>query len=205
MQMHRSVERQKPHLWKEPARRLLTKMFRLANGRCTTGDCRTCPLEVHNNGIGQWRFEPGLDFSAGGHIRLACRRIWFSSYRLGRQEASRPTRPPRQENFSPRAVVLGVHQQDAKVIVDAAQHTFQDPSRLIPMYAVLGHIRLSSSPTHIESAERLVKVVLNAYSEPNLTPEEFHSRAGRGDDPLREFSNVCRRDLESLWAGLQAE
>jgi hypothetical protein len=93
--------------------------------------------------------------------------------------------------------------ESAKVIVDAAQHTFQDPSRLIPMYAVLGHIRLSSSPTVVESAERLVKVVLNAYSEPNLTPEEFHSRAGKGDDPLREFSNVCRRDLESLWAGFE--
>ena len=70
--------------------------------------------------------------------------------------------------------------ESAKVIVDAAQHTFQDPSRLIPMYAVLGHIRLSSSPTVVECAERLVKVVLNAYSEPNLTPEEFHSRAGKG-------------------------
>jgi hypothetical protein len=93
--------------------------------------------------------------------------------------------------------------ESAKVIVDAAQHTFQDPSRLIPMYAVLGRIRLSSSPTVVESAERLVKIVFNAYLEPNLTPEEFHSRAGKGDDPLREFSNVCRGDLESLWAGLR--
>ena len=95
--------------------------------------------------------------------------------------------------------------ESAKVIVDAAQHAFQDPSRLIPMYAALGHIRLSSSPSVVESAERLVNVVLNTYLEPNLTPEEFHSKAGKGDDPLREFSNVCRRDLESLWAGLQAE
>ena len=71
------------------------------------------------------------------------------------------------------------------------------------MYAVLGRIRLSSSPTIVESAERIVKIVLNAYSEPNLTPEEFHSRAGKGDDPLREFSNICRRDLESLWAGFE--
>ena len=78
MQMHRSVERQELHYSKEPVRRLLTKMFWLANGRCTTGDCTHIRLEVHNNGIGQWRFEPGFDLSAGGHIRLACRRIWFS-------------------------------------------------------------------------------------------------------------------------------
>jgi hypothetical protein len=93
--------------------------------------------------------------------------------------------------------------ESAKVIVDAAQHTFQDPSSLIPMYAMLSRIRLSSSATVVESAERLVKIVLDAYLEPNLTPEEFHSRAGKGDDPLLEFSNVCRRDLESLWAGLR--
>ena len=73
------------------------------------------------------------------------------------------------------------------------------------MYAALGGIRLSFSPTVVESAERLVKIVLNAYLEPNLTPEEFHSKAGKGEDPLREFSNICRRDLESLWADLQAK
>ena len=69
--------------------------------------------------------------------------------------------------------------ESAKVIVDAAQHTFQDPSRLIPMYAVLGHIRLSSSPSVVESAERLVKLVLNAYLEPNLTPEDSAPRRAR--------------------------
>lgn len=95
--------------------------------------------------------------------------------------------------------------ESAKLIVDAAQHTFQDPSRLIPMYAALGHIRLSSSPTVVESAEQLVNVVLNEYSEPNLTPEEFHCKANKGEDPLREFSNICRRDLESLWADLQTK
>jgi hypothetical protein len=33
--------------------------------------------------------------------------------------------------------------ESAKAIVDAAQHAFQDPSRLIPMYALLSRIRLS--------------------------------------------------------------
>ena len=90
--------------------------------------------------------------------------------------------------------------ESAKVIVDAAQHTFQDPSRLIPAYALLSRIRLSSSMKVVESAERVVKTILNTYSEPNLTPEEIQSKAGKGDDPLRDFSNICRRDLESLWA-----
>jgi hypothetical protein len=94
--------------------------------------------------------------------------------------------------------------ESAKVLVDAAQHTFQDPSRIIPAYALLSRIRLSSSKDVVESAERLVKTVLKAYSEPNLTLEELYSKARkRDDDPLLEFSNTCRRDLEALWADLQ--
>jgi hypothetical protein len=90
--------------------------------------------------------------------------------------------------------------ESAKVIVDAAQHTFQDPSRLIPAYALLSRIRLSSSMHVVESAERVVKTALDIYSEPNLTPEEIKFKVGKGDDPLRDFSDICRRELESLWA-----
>jgi hypothetical protein len=93
--------------------------------------------------------------------------------------------------------------ESAKVVVDAAQHAFKDPGRLVPMYALLSCIRLSSPRAVVESAERVARDVLDAYSEPNLTPEEFQSRAKAelGDDPLRDFSNTCRRDLESLWSG----
>ena len=92
--------------------------------------------------------------------------------------------------------------ESTKIIVDAAQHTFQDPGRLIPAYALLSRIRLSSSMNVVESAERVLKTILDIYSEPNLTPEEIKSKAAEGDDPLRDFSNICRRDLESLWTGL---
>jgi len=92
--------------------------------------------------------------------------------------------------------------ESTKIIVDAAQHTFQDPGRLIPAYALLSRIRLSSSMNVVESAERVLKTILDIYSEPNLTPDEIKSKAAKGDDPLRDFSNICRRDLESLWTGL---
>jgi len=82
------------------------------------------------------------------------------------------------------------------------QHTFQDPSRLIPSYALLSRIRLSSSMNVVESAERVINTIVNTYSQPNLTPEEFQAWAEERNDPLREFGNVCRRDLESLSKGL---
>jgi len=92
--------------------------------------------------------------------------------------------------------------ESARVMVHAVQHTFQDPNRLIPLYALLSRIRLSSSSKVVESAERVLATIFKTYSEPNLTPEEFHSRGIRRDDPLRDFGNICRHELESLWSGL---
>jgi len=83
-------------------------------------------------------------------------------------------------------------------MVDAMQHTLEDPSRLTPVYALISRIRLSSPAKVVESAERVVKTILATYSAPNLTAEEIRSRAGTRDGPLREFSNICRRELESL-------
>ena len=92
--------------------------------------------------------------------------------------------------------------ETARALVDAKQHKFQDPSKLIPSYALLSRIRLSSSTNVVESAERVINIIVNAYSEPNLTPEEFHAWAGEQNDPLREFGEICRRELEFLWRGL---
>lgn len=92
--------------------------------------------------------------------------------------------------------------ETAQAFVDAVQHTFHDPSRLIPSYALLSRMRLSSSMNVVESAEQVIETILKTYSQPNLTAEEIHAWAGERNDPLREFSNICRRDLESLWHGL---
>jgi hypothetical protein len=92
--------------------------------------------------------------------------------------------------------------QSARAMVDALQHTFQDPSKMIPVYALISRIRLSSSSKVVESAERVVSRILTAYSKPNLTPEQIQSGAGTRDDPLRQFSDICRRELESLASGL---
>ena len=91
--------------------------------------------------------------------------------------------------------------EGAKVLVDAAQHTFKDPSRVIELYALRSRIRLSSPMNVVEAAERVVRHALDAYAGPNLTPEEIQTKAEK-EDPLRDFSEVCRRDLQSLWSAL---
>jgi hypothetical protein len=88
--------------------------------------------------------------------------------------------------------------ESARLLVDALEHNVGDPQKLIPFYSLLSRIRLSSSPHVLETAEEVMKKILATYSEPNITAEEIQSRAGRGADPLRTFSDTCRIELESL-------
>lgn len=92
--------------------------------------------------------------------------------------------------------------ETAHAFADAVQHAFHDPSRLIPSYALLSRMRLSSSTHVVESAERVINTILDTYSQPNLTAEEIQAWAGERNDPLRDFSNICRHELESMWKGL---
>jgi hypothetical protein len=45
--------------------------------------------------------------------------------------------------------------------------------------------------------------IINTYSEPNLTPEEIQSRAAKREDPLREFSDICRAQLKEMHSQLR--
>ena len=67
--------------------------------------------------------------------------------------------------------------ESARAMVDAVQHTLEDPSRLTPVYALISRMRLSSPMNVVESAERVVKTILTTYSKPNLTAEEKIGRA----------------------------
>ena len=89
--------------------------------------------------------------------------------------------------------------ETAAAYADAVQHTLHDPARLIGSYALLSRMRLSSSMKVVESAQGVLDTIIDTYSKPNVTPEEFHTLASERPDPLRDFSSICRRELEGLW------
>jgi hypothetical protein len=89
-------------------------------------------------------------------------------------------------------------EETARMLIDALEHNISDPEKLIPAYALLSRIRLSSSSKVLETAEGLVRTILTTYPLQNLTAEQIQSRAVNGDDPLREFSDTCRMELDSL-------
>jgi len=88
--------------------------------------------------------------------------------------------------------------ESTRVLIDALENNFRDPDKIIPAYALLSRIRLTSSENVLASAEELVKNIVKDYGEPNLTPEEIRSRALSGNDPLKRFSETCRAELDSL-------
>ena len=92
--------------------------------------------------------------------------------------------------------------ETARALAHALQHRFQDPGTLIPSYALLSRIRLSSPMNVVESAEQVIASILATYAQPNLTPEQIHAWANKSNDPLRQFGEVCRRELDSLWGRL---
>jgi hypothetical protein len=93
--------------------------------------------------------------------------------------------------------------ESAHAMADAIQNTLQDPNNLTPAYALLSRMRLSSSTDVLASAERVIQHIISTYSEPNLTPEEIQSRAAKHEDPLREFSDICRAELKVMHSQLR--
>jgi len=88
--------------------------------------------------------------------------------------------------------------ESARLLVDSLEFNMTNPQKLIPVYALLSRIRLSSSQRVLEAAEKVIKLILTRYQQPNLTAEQIQSRAVQGENPLREFGDVCRIELDSM-------
>ena len=88
--------------------------------------------------------------------------------------------------------------ESARLLVDAMEHNVGDLQKLLPVYALLSRIRLSSSESVLQAAEQVIKIIVSTYPQPNLTAEQIQSQAVNGQDPLRQFSDTCRAELDSL-------
>jgi hypothetical protein len=88
--------------------------------------------------------------------------------------------------------------ESARLLVDALQHSDNNLEKLLPIYALLGRIRLSSSKSVLQRAEQLIQTIVATYPQPNMTAEQIESRAMNGQDPLGGFSDTCRTELDFL-------
>ena len=87
----------------------------------------------------------------------------------------------------------------AKLYSDALQSRRDDVTGLIGIYALTNRIRLVSSPQIVEAADKVCRIIVDAYLAPNITMEEMRDNwIGKHVDPLRDFSEACRQELQTF-------
>jgi len=90
----------------------------------------------------------------------------------------------------------------SKLYIHALQNDKADVSALMGLYAEIAKMRALSSARVVDSADQIVKKIINAYLEPNKTSPELRQMANSGlIDPLRNFSEACRAESDSLHYG----
>ena len=87
----------------------------------------------------------------------------------------------------------------AKLYSDALQNRRDNITGLIGIYALTNRIRLMSSPQVVEAADTVCRIIVDTYLAPNMTLEEMRANwIDKHIDPLRDFSEACRRELQTF-------
>jgi hypothetical protein len=87
----------------------------------------------------------------------------------------------------------------AKLYADALQNRRDDISGLINIYALTNRIRLISTERVVESADTVVRIIVDAYLAPNMTLEDMRTNwIDKHVDPLRDFSEAARQELQTF-------
>jgi len=84
-------------------------------------------------------------------------------------------------------------------LMDSLDRNLDRPETLLTLYALLNRIRLRASAPVLAQATDLVKTIIEQYYAPAVTVEEFHEKVtSAGLDPLKAFSEACRKELRSF-------
>ena len=87
-------------------------------------------------------------------------------------------------------------EEASKLYTDAYEHDKADVSKLVNLYALISKMRVVSSAAITESADRVVRVIIETYLAPNKSFGDLPQFLDDSTmDPLREFSNACREEL----------
>jgi hypothetical protein len=99
-----------------------------------------------------------------------------------------------------RAALFGRFLEEAaKLYADALQNKRGDITGMVVIYALTNRIRLMSSPQVVEAADSVCRIIVDGYLAPNITMEEMRANwIDRHIDPLRDFSEACRQELQTF-------
>jgi len=90
-------------------------------------------------------------------------------------------------------------EEASRLYVDALAHEMSDFSKLVGLYAMINMMRVMSSRSTLESAEKVGRMIVNTYLEPNKTVPELHDMVNRaGVDVLQIFGEAARQEFRGL-------
>jgi hypothetical protein len=112
------------------------------------------------------------------------------------------TRERTAKEISKRETLYGDFINEAtRVGIDAIQRDIDSLSELTQLLALINRIRLTSSDEVLAAAEAVLIEIGEMYIGDNKTPREVFEEARRQGnptpDPLRAFSEACRRELQN--------
>ena len=86
----------------------------------------------------------------------------------------------------------------SRVFIDALlQTSIDDPSKLVPLYATMGKLRLVASERTVKAAEKVMSQIVETYYTPKFDLQTIPT-IDRNADILREFADTCRAELRDL-------
>jgi hypothetical protein len=130
---------------------------------------------------------------SGGSASVAT--TWIAHNRRSKREA-------RLAEVAKREALYGEFINEcSKRVMDSFERNLDKPETLLSIYASLNRIRLCASDAVLTQAVEVVRFIMEQYFSPNVSIEEFHQRVRNGHiDPLKAFSETCRRELTSMHA-----
>lgn len=86
----------------------------------------------------------------------------------------------------------------SRLTVDGFNHQLEHPGTFVNLYGILGRIRLVATDPVLASAEACCRQVVELYAKPNMTIDEIRAAFDAGQDPIKDFSVVCRNELHEI-------
>ena len=90
-------------------------------------------------------------------------------------------------------------EEASKLYADSLVHETADVSQLVRLYSMINLMRMFSSTTIVEGADKVMRMIIDTYLTPNKTFRELRDMVNSAAmDPLRDFSEACREEIQRL-------
>ncbi len=88
----------------------------------------------------------------------------------------------------------------SKVYGDAIVSSEPQIQEIVGLYAMISRMRILCTPRTVMCADRIMLATIDTYFAPNKTVRELHDimKSGAGIDPLKEFSEAAREELQAF-------